>query len=111
MWDIYVVLVLHILVIISEDLSYFPPPAGSEAGPDGDPQLVGGGEVGLDQGYLLPVTLQRLLYVPLLQSCHVVHLQLDQLIGDLRNTILTYWQAARIINIAFSEGLEEEMLL
>ena len=79
-----------ILVFTFKEQYNLPPPAGGEAGPDGDPQLVGRGEVGLDQGYLLPVTLQRLLYVPLLQSCHVVHLQLDQLIGDLRNTILTY---------------------
>ena len=63
-----------ILVSTFEVENNFSPPAGSEAGPDGDLELVRGGEVCLDQRDLLAVTLQGLLYVSLLQSCHVVHL-------------------------------------
>ena len=54
-----------------------------EAGPDGDPKLVRLREVCLDQRDLLALRDQGLLQVSLLYGCHVVHLQLDQLIRHL----------------------------
>ena len=66
MLDISLVLVLQILVFKSDDVCYFPPPAGCETGPDGDPKLVRLREVCLYQRDLLALRDQGLLHVSLL---------------------------------------------
>ena len=91
---------------MSEDVCYFPPPAGGEAGPDGDPKLVRLREVCLYQRDLLALRDQGLLHVSLLYGRDVVHLQLHQFISHLVRVVLVLLLISLLV-LTFSDGLSE----
>ena len=91
---------------MSEDVCYFPPPAGGEAGPDGDPKLVRLREVCLYQRDLLALRDQGLLHVSLLYGRDVVHLQLHQFISHLHRVVSCNLPIS-LSGLTFSDGLSE----